>query len=476
MHGPGCGNVLTGSYATQFQYAVTEHMAKQEESIFKKTYTDFDKRLDRELEEEKEERRRQLLLQAPDYKLLNQILESGKYGAELTAKLKEGGFYFLRSGEEDNTEKFMSIYRKALQGYPESREELLKQAGLFGCMAFKQGMPIFGLACGQAIVSGIRMAGSEEVNALSDAWLYLKNVADTAVRTRNEKAFREIVVSLWKYWNDRNVVVTPGLLTMLSDLLFVAADRRQTDTLKMSCSLSRKVLRHSSVDPAMRQRFAVEWSSTAAQIAQRGWEEECGLLMKYLCLSLGSFRDTGLIKKVMANVAVHMQMLSKWDSFEAAFRLYCPCQLFMAVILRWGMIRYRKALQAERATEAEAPVLESGIMDRMERETEALDEKESALDIIRFVLRNTRDTTAACARLLMKDEWEIYAAWLRELLAVAGRNEKRRQRFRLFMQMAAEYWRATQPSRSKKQWEYMADVVSPSLLADRHLELITKVS
>ena len=46
-------------------------MAKQEASIFKKTYTDFDKRLDQELEEEKKERRRQLLLQAPDIKLLN---------------------------------------------------------------------------------------------------------------------------------------------------------------------------------------------------------------------------------------------------------------------------------------------------------------------------------------------------------------------------------------------------------------------
>ena len=66
-------------------------MAKQEERIFKKAYTDFDKRLDQELEEEKEERRRQLLLQAPDFKLLNQMVESKEYSRELAEKLKNGG-------------------------------------------------------------------------------------------------------------------------------------------------------------------------------------------------------------------------------------------------------------------------------------------------------------------------------------------------------------------------------------------------
>ena len=48
-------------------------MANQEERIFKKIYTDFDKRLDQELDEEKAERRRQLLLQAPNFKLLNMM-------------------------------------------------------------------------------------------------------------------------------------------------------------------------------------------------------------------------------------------------------------------------------------------------------------------------------------------------------------------------------------------------------------------
>ncbi|MBR4908166.1 MAG: hypothetical protein IKZ43_04050 [Acidaminococcaceae bacterium] len=455
-------------------------MAKQEESIFKKAYTDFDQRLDQELEEEKEERRKQLLLQAPDYKLLNQMLESGEYGTELTAKLKEGGFYFLRSGEEDNTEKFMSIYRKTLQGYPESREELLKQAGLFGCMAFKQGMPDFGRACGQAIISGIRVAGSENADAnakeLDDAWLYLKNVADMAARTRNDGAFREIISSLWKYWNDRNVVVTPGLLAALSDMLFVAADRRHINALATSCSFSRNVLRHSTADRAMRQQFIVDWGGTAAQIAQRGWEEESRVLLKYLCLCLGSLRDIGLIKKAMADVSVHMQMQSKWDDFETAFRLYYPCQLFALIMLRWGMRRYRHVLQEEIVLEVEAAVRDSGLLNQVERKLELLEEKENALDLVRFVLRNARDTAAACARLLMKDEWEIYAAWQREWLSASAGNKKRQKRIRLFMQLAAEYWHSTQPSRSKKQWEFMAEVVNPTLLTEKHRDILKLVS
>ena len=111
-------------------------MGNQEERIFKKTYTDFDKRLDQELDEEKEERRRQLLLQAPDFKLLNQMVESPEYSQELAARLKDGGLYYLRSGEDDTAEKFMGIFRRTLQSHPSVREDLFKQAGFLGCMAF----------------------------------------------------------------------------------------------------------------------------------------------------------------------------------------------------------------------------------------------------------------------------------------------------------------------------------------------------
>ena len=453
-------------------------MAKPEKEIFKKGYTEFDQRLDQELEEEKEERRRQLLLQAPDFKLLNQMLESEEYSQELAVKLKDGGLYYLRSGEEETAEKFMGVFRRTLQFHPSVREDLFKQAGFLGCMAFKKDMPRLGRFCGEAILSGLRLLYPEDIEILEQGYLQFKNVTDTAVRTHNDREFRDIMNALHRYWKENKVAITPGLLSCLSDFLFVAADRRQIDTLETTCLLSRDVMRHTDVDPAMRQRFIMEWSSTAAQIAQRDWKEECGLLLKYLCLSLGSLRDTGLIKKAMADVSVHMQMQSKWDDFETAFRLYYPCQLFALVMLRWAMRRYRHMLQGKKVLEAEEVICDSCILNQVERKMELLDEKDNALDLCRFVLRNVRDTVAACARLLMKDEWELYAAWQREWLsAVQGRSkEKRQKQIRLFMQMAAEYWRSSQPSRSKKQWEFMAEVVSPSLLADDHMELIRLVS
>jgi hypothetical protein len=451
-------------------------MAKQEKSIFKKGYTEFDQRLDQELEEEKEERRRQLLLQAPDFKLLNQIVESEEYSRELAAKLKDGGLYYLRSGEEDTAERFMSIFRRTLQSHPSVREDLFKQAGFLGCMAFKRDMPRLGRFCGEAILSGLRLLGQEDAELIELGYLQFKNVTDTAAHTHNDRDFREIINALERYWKENRIAVTTGLLTVLSDLLFVAADRRQTGALVTVCSLCRKVLSRCSADPVQRQRFIMEWSSTSAQIAQRGWEEECGLLLKHLCLCLGSVRDTALIKKAMADVSVHMQMQSKWDNFETAFRLYYPCQLFAMVMLHWAMRRYRHALQSARVMEVEASVQDSGIMGQVERKLELLDEQEKALDMFRFVLRNARDMTAACARLVMKDEWEIYVSWQREWLAAAMGKEKRRERIRHFLQMVAEYWRNTQPARSKKQWDFMAEVVHPSLLPDKHTELIKTVS
>ena len=451
-------------------------MAKQEKSIFKKGYTEFDKRLDQELEEEKEERRRQLLLQAPDFKLLNQIVESEEYSRELVAKLKDGGLYYLRSGEEDTVERFMGIFRRTLQSHPSAREDLFKQAGFLGCMAFKRGMPRLGRFCGEAILSGLRVLGQEDTELIGLGYLQFKNVTDTAARTHNDYDFREIINALDRYWKENRVTVTPGLLSVLSDLLFVAADRRQINALVTVCSLNRNVLSRSTADPVVRQRFLMEWSSTAAQIAQRGWEEESGLLLKSLCLCLGSVRDTALIKKAMADVSVHMQMQSKWDNFETAFRLYYPCQLFAMAMLQWAIRRYLRVLQSESVMEEETPVQDSGIMGQVERKLELLDEKEKALDLFRFVLRNARDMTAACARLVMRDEWEIYISWQREWLETAMGKEKRRNRIRRFMQMVAEYWRNTQPARSQKQWGFMAEVVNPTLLSDEDKELIETVS
>ncbi len=484
-------------------------MAKPEEQIFKKAYTDFDERLDRELEEEKEARRRELLLQAPDYKLMNYLAENGseEETPELARRLKDAGIYYLRSQDDSETEKFTGVFRKSLLRHPGLREDMLKSAGLVGCFAFKQDLPKLGKSCGEMILEDLRLLGNDSPEVSSEGFLYLKNVADTAARSRSSGEFRDLIQALQAYWNGNPLPVTPGLLALLADILFVAADRRQNDVLIAVCRLSRAVLLHPSVDRAMRLRFVTEWAGTAAQIAQRGWEPECRVLLGDLCRFLSSARDMLLAKKVLADISVQMQMQTKWDGFASAFRLYYPCQMFALGALRWALRRYRKisaatdatedlgiqnpaeepaALQAaaERvdAPEGEGPVSRRNAADatwmmaQMEKRLELLSDQESAQDMISFLLRNVRDTAAACARLEMKDEWEIYGTWQQEWLAACARTEKRRNQVRLFMQLAAEYWHSTQPARSNKQWENMAEIVTPSLLKAAHRDLLEKIT
>jgi len=114
--------------------------------------------------------------------------------------------------------------------------------------------------------------------------------------------------------------------------------------------------------------------------------------------------------------------------------------------------------------------------DRLEQKMNLFSEKETVVDMLRFLLRNGRDFTAACARLLMKDEWEIYLSWLHEGIAIAGKHEKTRRLIRKYLQMVAEYWRCTQPSRSKKQWEKMAEIMRSSEMSEEESALVDRLA
>ena len=157
-------------------------------------------------------------------------------------------------------------------------------------------------------------------------------------------------------------------------------------------------------------------------------------------------------------------MQTKWDDFETAFELYYPCQVFMLAALQWAIRKYRRIIVGEGSLEAEAEWQASDMMTQLETKMNLVTEKENVLDTIRFLLRNVRDTAAACARLVMKDEWEIYVSWQRAWLAACGKSERRRKQVRIFLQLAAEYWHGTQPSRSHRQWGKMDEVMQPSLL------------
>jgi len=449
-------------------------MAEAKDKLFKKGYTEFDERLDRELEEEKLARRKQLLLTAPDIKLLNQWSETGAESPDLSERLNKAGLYYIRSRDEDSVEKFSEILRKTLANHPSIRKDLLKQMGLLGCLAFKKNMPLLGKICAETLLCDLCFL-DEEPEAVAEGWLFLKNVTDTAARSHNDAAFGDIVTSLYDSWKETRISVSPGLISMVSNLLFVSADRRLCNTLITVCRLCRSVLRHVSVDLPTRQWMVMEWSSIAAQIAQRGWGQECNLLLRHLCLFLGSVREITLTKKVLADVSVHMQMQCQCDGFETAFRLYCPCYVFAMEALQWVIRRCRRIAVKEKELEWEAGQQPFGMMDRLDYKMKILSEKEDMLDFLRFLLRNGRDMAAGCARLVMKDECGIYLSWHQEWITMHTNKGKRGKSIKIFVQMVAEYWYNTQPSRSKKQWENMSELMNPSVLTGEHRKLLEQV-
>jgi len=150
--------------------------------------------------------------------------------------------------------------------------------------------------------------------------------------------------------------------------------------------------------------------------------------------------------------------------------------LFYLAVLQWTLRRYDCLTHQEGILSLDTGAQESGMADRLEQKMNLFSEKETVVDMLRFLLRNGRDFTAACARLLMKDEWEIYLSWLHEGIAIAGKHEKTRRRIRKYLQMVAEYWRCTQPSRSKKQWEKMAEIMRPSEMSEEESALVDRLA
>lgn len=430
-------------------------MSSKGDKFRKKNYTDFDARLDRELEEEILERQKQIRQQAPDLDLLERQIRQGTAEIGLAEKLKQTCSYFLCYDMEEAACRTMGIFREAIRGYGGVRSDLIGQAGLLGCLAFRQNMAQAGEACADAVAQGMQYLEKEETETLDRSYGFLRNIADISLRTRNEASFFRIVAQIQAVRERQPGRVPSGLLALLQDLLFMASDRRQTDALRTVCRISRDVLRDPALSAGSRRKFALEWSATAAQIAQRGWTEETRLLLSGLCRFLAAARDSELTRALLTDFALHIQMQSHWDGTESAFALYYPCQLFALFVLRRAEVQYLKVVPPK---DGPLPA-----------------EREEALVMIRFLLRNARDIIANSARLNMQDEWQVYTAWRKLWLTAEPGKEGRQKRIRKFLQLTAEYWRRSQPSSSRRQWAKMAEVMWPSVLSAAEYGLLDQL-
>lgn len=423
-------------------------MSKGDEKFRKKNYTDFDARLDQALDEELEERQRQIQKKAPDLEGLSRQVQEGTQETGLADRLKDACYYYLCYELEKGACHTADILKEALRGYGSLRGDLLDLAGLAGCLAFKRAMPQAGEAYALTVLEGLQYLGPEETDWLDKGFSALRNIANTAVRMRQEEAVLHIVQTLETYRQSHPDLITPGFLALLQDFLFLLSDRRQKDALVIVGYICREVLLRPSVAAKVRKSFALDWSALAAQIAQRNWEAETDILLKNLCLFASGLQDPQLLRMLLGDFAIHIQMHSHWDSFEAAFKLYYPCHLLLLSLYRRAMRRYR--LRPDQADE-------------------------DTLDMLCFLLRTARDMVANSARLMLKEEWEIYISWRRIWLAASHQHVRRQKKIREFLQLTAEYWHQTQPSSSRRQWPRMAEVLWPPQLAQPEMELLKRL-
>jgi len=251
--------------------------------------------------------------------------------------------------------------------------------------------------------------------------------------------FLAILDHVEAYVKQRKPAASPPLLALLLSLLFISADKRQLSGIRTLTKTCRQVLLDGRTTSSQRSSFLREQAAIAGQIAQRGWKEEALELTGAICSYLVRQKDFNLIRTSFVGAMMHMQMFCKWEGVAGSLRQYYPWHLLTLCMMRQATREYDKHREDPK-------------------------KQEGARLAGRFFLRNYRDMITNIARLLMKDESDIYT----EMTKAWGEMEKdcprRAARARLFLQMTAVYWQQTQPSSSRRQWDKMAPVLLPSLL------------
>lgn len=324
-----------------------------------------------------------------------------------------------------------------------------------GDLRFK--MESFGMLACLALKHNYRRSAIKALNLLSvcpldiapdDAGaenVFLQNLhyaAVMAARTHNKDIFASAVSKLALRYSKASYIKenTEAFINLLTELMFVAADRRYTEVLPMLRWLSLRLCRSEAAADDVLLPFLREWACLAAQAARRGWEDVAGQLLSGLFYFLLKQRSFELTRSMLMYVMLHMQMYAAWDGAEKAFKIYAPVQNFSLLLLQ-----------------------------RMLKEQ---DEK-LRVAAVRLLLRAWRDFIAAAARQTMQDELEVYQTWF--AFGEANSSEKYKKRSRLFIQLTLGYWAAQQPRTSKKQLKYLKNIFEKDLVKDKYVQLLEAV-
>ncbi|MBQ8418584.1 MAG: hypothetical protein IJX10_08160 [Phascolarctobacterium sp.] len=316
-------------------------------------------------------------------------------------------------------------------------DQALQQVSLLGCIGLKTGK----VSEAQACFGELLAVDGSKVSALCFL-VCVKNMLMMAARTRKGNLFAEwLLAGKEKLQQALTQVEQEKAMEFIIALTFTVCDRHYAVCLPVLRDLVSTVI-NSIKDKNLLQALFNEWTSLIAQMARRSWDDVSKFLLTVLLKALLKKQDLQLMKLSLLQLNMHLQMYSRWDGFENAFVAYKELQYFYLLLLkRVGKLQIAEDLRQQ---------------------------------YLVIVLRSIREWIANVARVGMQDDLEIIRRW-QELLK-KQLTDGVQPWVDLLVQLEIGYWHLTKPKTSRKQLEYLADLLEPDMVTAEYRRLLERIA
>ena len=316
-------------------------------------------------------------------------------------------------------------------------DQALQQVSLLGCIGLKTGMVPEAEACFGELLA----VDSSKVSPFCYL-VCVKNMLMMAARMRKGDLFVEWFMAAEKQLAlALSKVEQQKAVDFIIALAFTICDRRYTAVLPLLRNLVNGAI-SSIEDKNLLQALFSEWTSFIAQISRRGWDDINKFLLTVLLKALLKKQDLQLMKLSLLQLNMHLQMYSRWDGFENAFVAYKELQYFYLLLLkRAGKLQIAEDLRQQ---------------------------------YLVIVLRSIREWIANVARVGMQDDLDIIWAWQELLKAKLSKSVQ--AWVDMLVQLEIGYWHLTKPKTSRKQLEYLADLLEPNVVTEEYSRLLKSIA
>lgn len=303
---------------------------------------------------------------------------------------------------------------------------------------------------------------AEKLNTVSGQQLLdaLRKVLSTAIRKRRNDIFEQQLQAQEAALLE--VLAKPEFQDtgreFVDFLVYTVVDRRLTEMRAITCKLVKAFTQNLSTTKLC--GFWNEWTSLTARIVRRQWLSEAHWLERVMLEQLWQKRDLQLVQLVMWQLQMHLAMYCRVDGNEGVFHSYKP--LFNSYLVI-------------------ADYQNSGVLKNKELE-----------GWLQTVLRSFRDIVTQLARSKMAEPadvyLELYALWQKSIeepeadttapvwKRPASTTKRQELRIKRFLQMVITYWSLTNPKSSRRQVEYLQEIMEPRQITPECKALLKKLS